>query len=137
VDFYALRTEYLKFNYIILIISLPFWWREFDFSSYLSQFNSVRPRTFTQIQGIQVAAHEPANLAKFSFFCIISTFFALFYSRNFRNLFFAKFSHYFGEVFTFPISQKFLHFSRANKIRNLETLFTAKANLHLTATVNI
>ena len=81
------------------------WWREFDFSSYLFKFLSVRPQ-YTR----------STKIMRLCFFCIILFFFremfVLFFGEIFalffRIIFFAKFSHYFfSHFFAKQIEAKF------------------------------
>ena len=94
---------------------MSFWWREFDFSSYLLSFGLSVHNTYTfnvpWLWGYEFFAKY------FVFFRIILIFIA-----KFSFYFFAKFSHYFFAKFSHYFFAKHAKFSRNNFSFSLETL---------------
>ena len=133
VEFSALIPEYLKFYYVILIISLPLLFDEENLlfqANFLSLCLSVHNTCSTMTMRLCIF-HKI-----FVFFRMILIFFA-----KFSFYFFSKFLHYFlwnfriiFHFFAFSISWKFRIFSRnrlkrnfANKAKNL-AFFVSELN---------
>ena len=92
------------------------WWREFDFSSYLFKFLSVRPQYICSTMTMRLCIFRKICVLFRIVFIFVCGIFVLFFCKIFA--FFAKFSHYFfRKIFAF-IRKIFCIFREQTKCEN-------------------